>query len=44
MVKRIQLGYTENNGTFLPGYLQTPGFVGTLKPTVGYTFGSQKRY
>ncbi|WP_340155171.1 cell surface protein SprA [uncultured Winogradskyella sp.] len=42
MVKRIQLGYTENNGTFLPGYMQTPGFVGTLKPTIGYTFGSQQ--
>ncbi|WP_296382960.1 cell surface protein SprA [Winogradskyella sp.] len=42
MVKRIQFGYTENNGTFLPGYLPTPGFVGTLRPTVGYTFGSQR--
>lgn len=42
MVKRVQLGYTENNGTFLPGYLPTPGFVGTLKPTIGYTFGSQR--
>ncbi|NNE32616.1 MAG: cell surface protein SprA [Winogradskyella sp.] len=41
MVKRVQLGYTENNGTFLPGYLPTPGFIGTLKPTIGYTFGSQ---
>ena len=41
-VKRIQVNYTENNGTFLPGYLQTPGFIGTLKPTFGYTFGSQK--
>ena len=41
MVKRIQINYTENNGTFLPGYLRTPGFVGTLKPTLGYTFGSQ---
>ncbi|WP_452221094.1 T9SS outer membrane translocon Sov/SprA [Lacinutrix salivirga] len=40
-VKRIQVNYSENNGTFLPGYLQTPGFIGTLKPTVGYTFGSQ---
>ncbi|PKQ44373.1 T9SS outer membrane translocon Sov/SprA [Confluentibacter flavum] len=40
-IKRIQLNYTENNGTFLPGYLQTPGFIGTLKPTLGYTFGSQ---
>ncbi|MGJ8591110.1 MAG: cell surface protein SprA [Aquaticitalea sp.] len=41
MVKRIQINYTENNGTYLPGYLRTPGFVGTLKPTLGYTFGSQ---
>ncbi|NNK39412.1 MAG: cell surface protein SprA, partial [Winogradskyella sp.] len=41
MVKRLQIGYTENNGTFLPGYLPTPGFIGTFKPTVGYTFGSQ---
>jgi len=42
MVKRVQFSYTENNGTFLPGYLPTPGFIGTLKPTVGYTFGSQR--
>ncbi|PYE83623.1 protein involved in gliding motility SprA [Winogradskyella epiphytica] len=42
MVKRIQFGYTENNGTFLPGYLPTPGFIGTLRPTFGYTFGSQQ--
>lgn len=42
MVKRIQFGYTENNGTFLPGYLPSPGFIGTLKPTFGYTFGGQR--
>ncbi len=42
MIKRVQVGYTENNGTFLPGYLPTPGFVGTLRPTVGYTFGLQE--
>nr|WP_198034984.1 cell surface protein SprA [Winogradskyella sp. J14-2] len=41
MVKRIQFGYSETNGTFLPGYLPTPGFIGTLRPTWGYTFGSQ---
>ena len=41
-IKRIQFNYSENNGTFLPGYLLTPGFIGTLKPTFGYTFGSQK--
>ena len=40
-IKRIQFTYSENNGTFLPGYQQTPGFIGTLKPTVGFTFGSQ---
>ena len=40
-VKRIQVNYSENNGSFLPGYLQTPGFIGTLKPTAGFTFGSQ---
>lgn len=42
MVKRVQFGYTENNGTYLPGYLPTPGFIGTLRPTLGYTFGSQR--
>jgi cell surface protein SprA len=42
MVKRVQVNYSENNGTFLPGYLRTPGIIGTLKPTLGYTFGSQR--
>lgn len=40
-IKRIQVNYSENNGIFLPGYTQTPGFIGTLKPTTGFTFGSQ---
>jgi cell surface protein SprA len=40
-IKQIQINYSENSGTFLPGYLNTPGFIGTFKPTVGYTFGSQ---
>ncbi|MBP0904647.1 cell surface protein SprA [Mariniflexile gromovii] len=40
-IKRIQFNYSENNGIYLPGYLQTPGFIGTLKPTTGFTFGSQ---
>lgn len=40
-VKRIQINYSENNGTFLPGYLPTPGFLGTIKPSLGFTFGSQ---
>jgi cell surface protein SprA len=42
MIKRVQINYTENKGTYLPGYLRTPGFVGTLKPTFGYTFGAQR--
>lgn len=42
MVKRIQVNYSENNGTYLPGYMPTPGFIGTLKPSFGYTFGSQR--
>ncbi|MDW5287327.1 cell surface protein SprA [Formosa sp. PL04] len=41
MVKRIQLNYQESSGTYLPGYLQTPGFLGTVKPTFGYTLGIQ---
>ncbi len=41
-IKRIQVNYSENSGTFLPGYTNTPGFIGTLKPTVGFTFGSQR--
>ncbi|PDH48133.1 MAG: cell surface protein SprA [Bacteroidetes bacterium MED-G13] len=41
-LKRIQINYTENNGTFLPGYLETPGFFGSSNPSWGYIFGSQK--
>ncbi|WP_417557973.1 cell surface protein SprA [Mesoflavibacter zeaxanthinifaciens] len=41
-IKRIQAVYSETNGTYLPGYLQTPGFLGTSKPTLGYTLGSQR--
>lgn len=42
MVKRVGVNYVENNGTFLPGYLETPGFIGTVRPTLGFTFGSQR--
>ena len=41
-VKRIQLNYSENNGSYLPGFLDTPGFIGSFTPTFGYVFGSQK--
>jgi cell surface protein SprA len=40
-VKRVQLSYTENNGSVLPGYLPSVGFAGGLQPTLGYTLGSQ---
>ena len=41
-VKKVNISYQQDNGTFLPGYLRAPGFVGTLKPTTGFTFGSQE--
>ena len=46
-VKNIRLSYTENNGTFLPGYIPEFGFLGQgsysgkLAPTFGFVFGSQ---
>nr|WP_299434215.1 cell surface protein SprA [uncultured Aquimarina sp.] len=40
-VKKVNINYQQDNGIFLPGYLREPGFVGTLKPTAGFTFGSQ---
>jgi len=41
MVKRLNLNYNETNGTVLPGYTQSIGFVGTTRPTFGFVFGSQ---
>ncbi|MFX0555463.1 cell surface protein SprA [Maribacter sp. CXY002] len=41
MVKRLNLNYNENNGTVLPGYTQSVGFIGTARPSVGFIFGSQ---
>ncbi len=40
-IKRAQFNYQENNGIYLPGYLQTVGFMGSLKPSVGFVFGGQ---
>jgi len=40
-IKRAQINYQENQGIFLPGYTPSIGFIGTLKPTTGFTFGSQ---
>ncbi len=41
MVKRLNLNYNESNGTVLPGYTQSIGFVGTARPSLGFVFGSQ---
>ncbi len=46
-IKNIKLSYTENNGTFLPGYIPESGFLGQnnfnggFAPTFGFVFGSQ---
>ncbi|WP_238988371.1 T9SS outer membrane translocon Sov/SprA [Aureibaculum marinum] len=47
-VKKIKIAYTEQNGTVLPGYKPEVGFLGrdnysgSLAPTLGFVFGSQK--
>ncbi|MHC5352890.1 T9SS outer membrane translocon Sov/SprA [Myroides sp. LJL115] len=40
-VKNIQVNYSENSGTMLPGFLPGVGFFGTSKPNFGFAFGSQ---
>ncbi|MBS7787218.1 cell surface protein SprA [Flavobacterium sp. CYK-55] len=40
-IKNININYSENRGTVLPGYLPGLGFFGTSKPTLGFIFGSQ---
>jgi cell surface protein SprA len=40
-IKKIQFNYQENNGIFLPGYIPSIGFAGSLKPSSGFVFGSQ---
>jgi cell surface protein SprA len=40
-IKKIQFNYQEDNGIFLPGYIPSIGFIGSLKPSAGFTFGSQ---
>lgn len=42
MVKRVNVNYSENNGTVLPGYTPSIGFIGTTRPTLGFVFGSQR--
>ena len=40
-LKRVQLTYSENNGTVLPGYTQNVGFLGTSNPGLSFALGSQ---
>jgi cell surface protein SprA len=40
MVKRMQVNYLKNDGTFVPGYLPSVGMMGTYKPGA-FVFGSQ---
>ena len=40
-LKNVQMNYTYNSGTVLPGYTPGIGFLGTSKPTLGFIFGSQ---
>ena len=45
-VKNISVNYSENKGTFLPGYLNQPHFLGqdwsALSPGIPFAFGSQR--
>ena len=41
-IKKIQFNYQENNGIYLPGYTRSIGMLGTLKPSAGFVFGSQR--
>lgn len=40
-LKRVQFNYQETSGIYLPGYLPSVGFIGTLRPSPGFVFGSQ---
>ena len=46
-LKKARVNYSENNGTYLPGYVPQVGFLGRdnynagLSPTLGFVFGSQ---
>ncbi|RDI52174.1 T9SS outer membrane translocon Sov/SprA [Flavobacterium glaciei] len=40
--KNIQMNYTHNSGTILPGYTPGVGFLGSSRPSLGFIFGSQE--
>ncbi|WP_449406417.1 T9SS outer membrane translocon Sov/SprA [Pareuzebyella sediminis] len=41
MVKRLNINYNQTSGKALPGYTQSIGFIGSLRPSFGFVFGSQ---
>ncbi|TRX42382.1 T9SS outer membrane translocon Sov/SprA [Flavobacterium restrictum] len=40
-VKNVQMNFTRNSGTVLPGYTPSVGFLGSSRPSLGFIFGSQ---
>ncbi|MUP44514.1 cell surface protein SprA [Gramella sp. BOM4] len=40
-LKTFQVNYRNSRGIFLPGYTQDVGFMGTFRPTFGFTLGFQ---
>ena len=40
-IKKVQFNYQKTDGIFLPGYIPSVAFAGTLLPTTGFVFGSQ---
>ncbi len=40
-IKNVQINYNETNGTMLPGYLPSIGFLGSSRPSMGFVLGMQ---
>ena len=40
-IKTLQVNYRNSRGIYLPGYTESVGFMGTFRPTAGFTFGLQ---
>ena len=41
-LRRVQVSYSENNGTVFPGYTQNIGFLGTANPGLAFALGRQE--
>jgi cell surface protein SprA len=42
-VKNIQVNYTDS-GTVLPGYTPSVGFLGSSRPSLGFTLGAKMMF